>query len=365
MSAPSPISNEDVERVLKKVGPLDAFEGRTITVTGCGGFLGFTLVHVLAKAIEQGVGIRSVQLLDNFIFGEPEWIRSLARQEPRIQVRRFDVGKDNLAEDDPASASSHLFHMASIASPTHYRRYPLETIDANVWGLRRLLDAMDPDHLEGFLFFSSSEIYGDPAPDEIPTREEYRGNVASIGPRACYDEAKRFGETLCHVYATTRDLPIRIVRPFNNYGPGLRLEDRRAPADFARAVSEGRDIELHSDGSPTRTFCYVSDAVTGFIKAALHDRFDVFNIGSDGPEISILELARMFQQTASDLYGYEGNVHHVPSDDKDYLVDNPNRRCPDLSRSRQVLGYSPEVGIREGVARYIRHVQTTRPEVTT
>ena len=145
--------------------------------------------------------------------------------------------------------------------------------------------------LKGLLFFSSSEIYGDPAPEAIPTNESYRGNVACLGPRACYDEAKRFGETLCWVFANTLGTPIRIVRPFNNYGPGMALTDSRAPADFGQCVMQNRDITIFSSGAPTRTFCYVADAVAGYFKALLHDRFDAFNIGIEKPEISVRELA--------------------------------------------------------------------------
>ena len=125
---------------------------------------------------------------------------------------------------------------------------------------------------------------GTPSPEFIPTPENYNGNVAAIGPRACYDEAKRFGETLCYLFAKTYNLPVTIVRPFNNYGPGMRLDDKRVPADFGGAVSENRNITLLSDGTPTRTFCYVSDAIIGYLKALLYAKFEFFNIGIDKPE---------------------------------------------------------------------------------
>ena len=146
------------------------------------------------------------------------------------------------------------------------------------------------------IFFSSSEIYGDPDAAHIPTKEDYRGYVNTIGPRACYDESKRFGETICYEYAKEYNLPITLVRPFNNYGPGMKLGDKRVPADFASAVMNNEDIVILSDGKPTRTFCYIADAITGYLKVLLHGSFDVFNIGIDKPEISILELANIYAQ---------------------------------------------------------------------
>ena len=138
---------------------------------------------------------------------------------------------------------------------------PIETMDANIDGLRNLLDyarpGADASPVEGFLFYSTSEIYGDPPPENIPTPEDYRGNVSCTGPRACYDESKRYGETLCVNFARQHGVPVTMARPFNNYGPGLKITDRRVIPDFARDVLAGRDIVMLSDGSPTRTFCYV------------------------------------------------------------------------------------------------------------
>ena len=247
---------EDLHRIYDALENRDRLREAQILVTGCAGFLGFYLIQFLTMQAER-LGISGVIGLDNFILGEPEWLRQLARQHPsRLQIHKFDISKDDIASVPGASRANFVIHMASIASPTFYRKYPLETIDANVWGLRRLLDFYSGARdLRGFLFFSSSEIYGDPTPDAIPTPESYRGNVACLGPRACYDEAKRFGETLCEVFAKRTGTAITIARPFNNYGPGMRLDDRRLPADLAACIVGGRDIEILSDGSPTRTFC--------------------------------------------------------------------------------------------------------------
>jgi nucleoside-diphosphate-sugar epimerase len=223
----------------------------------------------------------------------------------------------------------YIIHAAGIASPIYYRLHPLETMDANIDGLRGLLEyararVEGKRDFGGFIFYSSSEIYGDPAPDRIPTPEDYRGNVSCTGPRACYDESKRYGETLCVVFARHYGVPVKMVRPFNNYGPGLKISDRRVIPDFARDVMNGRDIVMLSDGKPKRTFCYVADAVAGYYKVV---------------------------STARDLFGYGGRVVLQAPKENDYLVDNPNRRCPDMTKSRVQLGYHPSILVDEGLRR--------------
>ena len=247
----------------------------------------------------------------------------------------------------------YIIHMASIASPTFYRKYPLETVDANILGLRALLEFYKNKDIKGFLFFSSSEVYGDPDPSYIPTPEDYRGNVAMIGPRACYDESKRFGETLCYLYAEKFHIPISIVRPFNNYGPGMRLNDKRVPADFAKAVVENKKLVMYSDGKPTRTFCYVTDAIVGYLKALLYEPFDYFNIGIDKPEISVKELAEIYKEAGSVIYNFDQSIEFRESAEPSYLTHNPSRRCPDISKARKLLNYAPSISVVEGVHRFL------------
>lgn len=247
--------------------------------------------------------------------------------------------------------------MASIASPVFYRKYPIETIEANIWGLKRLLEEYKNESLKGFLFFSSSEIYGDPSPENIPTPETYRGNVATIGPRACYDESKRFGETICYEYSKVCKIPISLVRPFNNYGPGMKLDDKRVPADFAKAIANNDDIVILSDGRPTRTYCYVADAVSGYLKALLHGEFDVFNIGIDKPEIEVLRLAEIYQEAGKEIFGYQGKIRYMASNEKAYLTDNPNRRCPIIDKAVSKLQYDPRIYVDEGVRRFLQYIK--------
>jgi UDP-glucuronate decarboxylase len=346
---------EDLEWICDQIPEaLEVLGGRRLLITGGAGFLGYYLVLTIVAWNQRVAEADAIRLTvwDNFIRGAPEWIENAAA-DSRLDVEKRDVSQSGFAD----ASFDYVVHAAGIASPIFYRRFPIETIDANVAGLRLLLDhcreRADRDgEVGGALFLSSSEIYGDPAPESIPTPEEYRGNVSCTGPRACYDESKRFGETLCVNFARSHGVAVTIVRPFNNYGPGLRIDDRRVIPDFARDIVAGRDIVMLSDGSPTRTFCYVADAVCGYYSALTHGRRgDAYNIGTEEPEISIAALAERMVEIARDLFGYEGAVVRQGSDDPDYLVDNPNRRCPDISKAKRELGYEPQVSLDEGLKR--------------
>lgn len=329
--------------------------GSTVLITGCAGFLGYYFMNYLAAYGEE-LGVKKVIGLDNYMLGIPEWMDKVS-ESPIVESFKFDIITDDLADIPGADEADLIIHMASIASPTFYRQYPIETLDANIWGLRKLFDLYAERNIKGLLFFSSSEIYGDPDPAHVPTNEEYRGNVSCTGPRACYDESKRFGETMCMLYAQKFGMPIGVARPFNNYGPGMRINDKRVVADFARAVVDGEDIEILSDGSPTRTFCYISDAITGYLKVLLHGTYDYFNIGIDGPEISVRDLAGIYVEEGKKLFDYDGEVKLARSDDADYLTHNPQRRCPDISKAKNILGYAPQVDVYEGVGRFLQFIK--------
>lgn len=354
------VLEEDMAYMAYALGDVERFKNKTILITGCGGFLGMNFSMFFGWLMDNELDIKGLILLDNFILGRPEWLEKLVDVNPAITVNPFDIGKDDLSSIDGASDVDYIIHLASIASPVYYRKYPIETLDANVMGLRNLLDYYLDKEIEGFLFFSSSEVYGDPDPQWIPTPESYRGNVATMGPRACYDEAKRFGETLCYYYAKVHKVPIRIARPFNNFGPGMVITDKRVPADFAKCVLNDKDIIILSDGKPTRTFCYVADAIVGYLKIMLYHEFDYFNIGMEEPEISVLELAQIYVRVAHELWGYEGNVIYKTSEEDDYLVDNPSRRCPDISKAKMHLAFEPKITVEEGIERYLRYLSECR-----
>ena len=333
---------------------LDMLSGKKILLTGGAGFLGYELTHLFSQVgFEDGRKSIDLTVYDNFSRGSKQWLKNLSNKS-NVSLIRHDITKpipDNAPDFD------YIIHAASIASPIYYRQFPIETIDANVNGLRNLLDyaskRADLDKpILSMLYFSTSEIYGNPSHDAIPTSETYRGFVSCTGPRACYDESKRLGETLCVNFAQQFDVPVKMARPFNNYGPGLDINDKRVIPDFARNILTYEDIVILSDGNTTRTFCYVADAICGYMKVLIKGRSgEPYNIGVDSPEISMRELAEKIAKTGRKIFDYKGKVVYHTSDDTNYLVDNPNRRCPDISKASNELGYTPKISIEEGLKR--------------
>lgn len=329
--------------------------GKRLLVTGGAGFLGYYLVQSVLYWNRRAGDAHPIQITvyDNYMRGVPSWLTKL-EGDGNLALVKHDITQP-LPED--IGDFQYIVHAASIASPTYYRMHPIETMDANINGLRFLLEYSRAQReagkpVDGFLFFSSSEIYGDPPPENIPTPENYRGSVSCTGPRACYDESKRYGETLCVNFARQYGLPIKIARPFNNYGPGLKITDGRVLPDFARDVLAGRDIVMLSDGAPTRTFCYVADAIVGYYKILVQGRNgEAYNIGVEEPEISIADLADRVVDIAQALFDYKGRVVRRASSEENYLVDNPNRRCPMITKARADLGYDPGISLDEGLKR--------------
>jgi UDP-glucuronate decarboxylase len=339
----------DTDEIAKFLGDKNLrFANKRILLTGAAGFLGSQFVHFFAR-LNETILVQNPCLLvamDNFLRGIPSWLKEFEGRKDII-IQKADIIFERQFE--PAD---FIIHAASIASPIFYRKHPIETMDANVIGLRNLLEHSRNAQPESFLFFSSSEIYGDPDSVNIPTKEDYRGSVSCTGPRACYDESKRYGETLCVSFSQVYGTPVKIVRPFNNYGPGLKITDRRVLPDFFRDALAGRNIELLSDGRATRTFCYISDAITGYLLALLSSyNGESFNIGADKPEISMEELAVLVIATT----GSKIEIDKRQSIDPQYLIDNPQRRCPDLSKARHMLGYSPQIDLEEGLVRMFEY----------
>lgn len=328
---------------------LDVLGGHTILFTGANGFLGYYFIKsILAwNDIHPDKKI-TLYALDTFTKGLPKWLSG----RDDLKIIKNDITK---YRPDASIKFDYIIHAASIASPIFYRKYPIETINANVQGLYNILNYMvkrkkAEKPVKGLLFFSSSEIYGDPTKDNIPTPEAYRGNVSCTGPRACYDESKRFGETLCVNFSRVYKLPIKIARPFNNYGPGLKLNDGRVIPDFAKDILNNENIVLLSEGSPTRTFCYITDAIVGYIKVLIKGKpSESYNIGVEKPEISMHDLAKLMKDLAAKHFGYSGKIIMKKSRDKNYLTDSPNRRCPCITKARKNLGYNPKISLDTGL----------------
>lgn len=346
----NPIEKKDLEYIYEKTKKeLEILSGSTILFTGANGFLGYYFIKSLLtwnKAYPKRKIL--VYALDKFTKGVPQWLQ----ESDDIKIIKEDITKYNLSINQNLD---YIIHAASIASPVFYRKYPIETINANVQGLYNILDYMlkrqkTKKKVLGLLFFSSSEIYGNPTEENIPTPETYPGNVSCTGPRACYDESKRFCETLCVNYAKSYNLQIKIVRPFNNYGPGLKITDGRVIADFANDILHDRDIHLLSEGSPTRTFCYIADAIIGYVKVlARGKRGESYNIGAEKMEISMYDLAKKMKDISVENFGYSGEIIIKKDKDKNYLTDSPQRRCPQIDKAKKDLGFEPQISLDEGL----------------
>ena len=336
--------NRELREVRLSLGTdVHRFNGKTIVLTGGSGFLGRWFQSFFEYANAEVLEVPChVVAVDNHITGLPgEW------REPVNGFVRLE--RDIIQPLDIEGRVDFIIHAAGIASPYYYRKYPLQTLDVATQGTRNVLELARTKQVEGLLYFSSSEIYGDPDARHVPTPESYRGNVSCIGPRACYDESKRIGETLCHVYHGMFGVRSRIVRPFNIYGPGMHASDFRVLPNFAARVLSRQPLHVYGAGGQTRTFCYVSDGLAGFLKVLLLGvPGEPYNIGNSSPEISMLALARLIER----LRGEPIEIHPIEYPDA-YPPDEPMRRCPDLTKARTQLAYEPRVDLEEGLHRFL------------
>jgi UDP-glucuronate decarboxylase len=341
----SRIEVEDAKITFNSLREAGIFPQRTRwLVTGAGGFLGSQILNVLREAKSQSFDCEIVVIDSNIRGNAREWYFRGA------QVVKLDVIQPwpNLGE------FTHILHLASIASPVYYRKFPLETLQSNYLGT---LNALNQAREQGanLLLMSSSEIYGDPTPENIPTLETYRGNVSSIGPRACYDEGKRVMETLAWIFQSQNNMNIAIARPFNFYGPGMRLDDRRILPDMFNSIVSDLDIVLYSDGKPTRSFCYVRDAVRALFQMVLNNKaWKLYNVGNSSTEISMFELATITGEIAQSL-GWAGKIRYEVPKENDYLINNPNRRMPNTNLIKSELSWAAEVDLKTGITRSIKH----------
>lgn len=319
-----------------------AFSGKTVLLCGGRGFLGRYFIdafnhlndHVLKKPCRLIV-------LDNLITAG-----KAAEQKLILRHGKF-VKHDIIEPFRYAGKLDFILQAAGIASPYYYRAYPLETLEVAISGTRNMLQLAEKNKAR-LLFFSSSEIYGDPDPKHVPTPESYRGNVACLGPRACYDESKRLGETLCYVFHSKFGTLATMVRPFNVYGPGMQEADYRVLPNFASRIKGDRPLRLYGTGSQTRTFCYVTDAVAGFLKVLVRGApGEAYNIGNPKPEVSMLELVKRTEKVLR-----RPVKHQIVEYPDSYPADEPNRRCPDITKARLQLGFEPRVDFNEGLRRF-------------
>jgi UDP-glucuronate decarboxylase len=302
---------------------------KRILVTGGAGFLGS---HLCERLLRDG---HDVLCVDNYFTGRKDNILGLV-SHPHFEVMRHDITFPLYIEVD------EIFNLACPASPVHYQFDPVQTTKTSVIGAINMLGLAKRVGAK-ILQASTSEVYGDPTVH--PQTEEYRGNVNTLGPRACYDEGKRCAETLFFDYYRQHKTAIKVVRIFNTYGPRMHPNDGRVVSNFIVQALQGKDITLYGDGSQTRAFCYVEDLIEGFVRmmATGPEITGPINIGNPH-EIPVRELA----ERVIGLTGSRSRIVHRP-----LPVDDPLQRCPDITVASSVLGWKPTVELDVGLGRTV------------
>jgi nucleoside-diphosphate-sugar epimerase len=299
---------------------------KSALVSGAAGFVGS---HLVDRLLEEGFAVVGV---DNFITGKEENLNS-AKSNSKFSFLDLDVVSEI---PDLGMKFDYIFHAASPASPPKYFEYPIETMMVNSIGTKNLLDLAIKNKAR-VIFFSTSEVYGDPL--EHPQRESYWGNVNPIGPRSIYDEAKRFGEALVAQCVRAKKVNAGIIRIFNTYGPRLDPHDGRVVSTFIRQAINGEALTVNGDGNQTRSFCYITDLIDGIFKMAESHEFGPINLGNPN-EMTLNELIKEI----SKLLSKNLDTTNLPE-----LKDDPVRRKPDISLAKEKLGWEPKVSLTQGL----------------
>lgn len=345
------IVTEDIESIVESIKKeAKKLDGKTLLISGGAGFIGSYIIATIRYLNNNVLKNKCMVIcIDNYITGTKD-VLSKNKNKEIIHIKHNVVKPFHYK-----GKIDYIIHAAGIASPIYYRQSPLETIDVTIVGVRNLLELAREKKAKSFLYFSSSEIYGDPDPRFIPTPETYRGHVSSIGPRSPYDESKRLGETICMVYHQLYKLPIKIVRPFNVYGPGMKPTDYRVLPMFLAKGTKGESLPVHDRGTQTRTFCYISDAVVAFLKVFLSgNNGHVYNVGSDDEEITMHQLAKKVVR----ILGGKAKIKKIPYP-KSYPQDEPQRRRPDITKIKKDVGFRPKVDLETGISRFIEWYRYT------
>lgn len=309
-----------------------------VLVTGGAGFLG---VHLCEQLLRAGVGVVSVDDLSTSALP----VAARLTQRPGYRFVQQDIGDPDIIET-VGTAFDTVFHLASPASPRDYLRLPIETLRAGSEGTARALEIAQRGGAR-LVLASTSEVYGDP--QEHPQSENYWGNVNPIGPRSVYDEAKRYAEALAFAHHRLGLANIGIARIFNTYGPGMRADDGRMIPTFCLQALRGEPLTVSGTGEQTRSLCYVDDTVAGLIALACNDITGPVNIGNP-TELSVLSIAELIRKLA----GSDSPVEFIQA-----AVDDPQRRCPDISRAREQLNWQPQVDYRPGLDKTIEWFRMT------
>jgi nucleoside-diphosphate-sugar epimerase len=340
------IVEDDLNFIINSDNPWDSLEGTNILISGAGGFLPAYMV-------------KTILYLNETRFNDKAKIFALVRNKENA-LKRFSnyyMGDElNFIVQDvckPININDeihYIIHAASQASPKFYKKDPVGTLCPNTLGTYYLLEIAKEKNVKSFLFFSSAEIYGKVEENEIPTKEKHFGPVDPTDVRSSYAESKRMGETMCISWFKQYEVPVKIIRPFHTYGPGMNLNDGRVFADFVSNIVKKEDLVIKSDGKSIRAFCYLADAVTGFFSVLLKGKNgESYNVGNDKCEISIAELAEKLVNLFPE---YKLSVIKERRDDSEYLESKIIRNCPDISKICSI-GWEPHYSIEEGFKRTI------------
>lgn len=340
------VLHSDIQEIVNELGVLNHnFEGKKIMIPGGRGFLGKYFCNYFDYLNREILNKKcEVLVLDNYISSEEEFV-----SYNNIKIKKSDITNDLFKNDIENFSPDYFIFLAGIASPATYKKYPLKTIEIVTKGLVNSLEVCK-DNKTKFLWFGSSEVYGNPESSAIPTDETYCGRVPYVGDRSCYDESKRLGCTLAKIYHEQYGTQVMTIHPFNFYGCSFLENDFRVLPNFFSQLLKNKPLQVYGTGNQTRTFCYVTDGIIGSIKALLKGQAgEIYNIGNPNPEISMLDLAKLIKSEI--VTDREVNIEIIEYPDT-YPSIEPLRRCPSIKKAQTELNYSPKVNLIDGLKRF-------------
>ncbi len=338
------IIEEDIRTILEDTPCLSVLRGKTVLISGAGGFLPAYMVETLLSLNfrDPGFDVHVIAMVRNKEKASRRFHHLLGT--PHLEIVENDV----CLPFEPARKVDYIVHAASQASPKYYGSDPVGTLNANLTGTINLISLAHRHSVESFLYFSSSEVYGEVTDIQIPTQETMFGYLDPAQVRSCYAESKRMGETICMSWFHQYGVPAKVVRPFHTYGPGMALDDGRVFSDFVSDVVHHRNIVLHSDGRARRAFCYLADATKAFLTVLLKgEAGKSYNVGNPHEEYSISELAELIVSLELGLV-----VERKQNVNNGYIASTTSRISPNIARMEE-LGWKPVVDAKTGFKRTI------------
>lgn len=341
------VDDEDYLHIYQNMtyNELEALNDSTYLVTGCNGFIGVWLLNFfvyLKFAHKFNIQVEAVDVQDKI----SDLIPQVALQDGMIRYHRLNIASDHdVKYEFTDSRIDYIFNCAGIAVPTEYMRKPIETLDVSYMGTRNIMELSREFNVKSVVCFSSSEVYGSPEDEAIPTVESHVGRIHTHSNRSCYDVGKLVLETLCYTYNNKFNVPVKVIRPFNLYGP--MMNDTRVVPNMMRRILSGEPFRIYGDGLQTRTFCYMADAMVMILKVALNGRGgEIYNVGNSEPEVTMFGLHYELDR----VLGTTSKLEQVPYP-SNYPDNEPRRRCPNISKVVELTGYTPKVSLADGLGK--------------